>query len=287
MAARMSGVLYVVPTPLGNLEDITLRALRVLREVGLIAAEDTRHSRKLLTHFDIHKPLVSYHQHNKLIGLNRILQALVDQDVALISDAGMPAIADPGFELIRAVLEAGFRMEVLPGPSAVTSAYVLAALPSPGFLFLGFLPRQSRARVQTLQRVAALPYALILFEAPHRLRETLAALIAVLGDRPAVAVRELSKIHEEVIRGSLRSLSEHFNVQEPRGEFTLVVGGAEERRVESSPDEVRTALARLRAEGVTGREAVRRVSEALSLPRSEVYQIWLTMRNKGWDENES
>ncbi|MEI7990043.1 MAG: 16S rRNA (cytidine(1402)-2'-O)-methyltransferase [Chloroflexota bacterium] len=220
------GTLYLVATPIGNLEDISARALRILREVRLIAAEDTRHTRKLLTHFDIHTPLTSYYEHNRYTKLDAVLGALESGDVALVSDAGTPALNDPGYELVQAAISHGHTITPIPGACAPVAALVASGLPSDAFLYLGYLPRKSSERRRMLDTVANLPYTLIFLETPHRLLDALTDLVAVLGDRPAAVARELTKLHEEIVRGSLQSVLAHFNAHEPRGEFTLVIGGA-------------------------------------------------------------
>lgn len=273
----MSAVLYVVPTPIGNLEDITLRAIRILSEVALIAAEDTRHSRVLLSHLGIRTKLISYHQHKKQAGVARILRGLEDGDVALISDAGTPSISDPGFELIMAVLKEGGRVEVLPGPSSVTAAVALAALPARGFIFMGFLPRRRTEMSCRLREVSEIPYSLVVFEAAHRLLPTLRVLREELGDRDAVAVKELSKLHEEVFRGTLLSIREQLQDTEPRGEWTLVVGTSETPSPGPSEEEIREALSQVTEQGKSGRDAVRMVAESLDVQRSKVYRVWVAM----------
>ncbi|MBC7251405.1 MAG: 16S rRNA (cytidine(1402)-2'-O)-methyltransferase [Anaerolineae bacterium] len=268
------GTLYVVGTPIGNLEDITLRALRVLREVGLIAAEDTRRTRKLLARYDIHTPLTSYFEHNKLTKLDTILAALREKDVALVSEAGMPGLSDPGYELIRAAIEAGVPVVPVPGPSAPITALVVSGLPTDSFTFLGFLPRRAQERRQLLQSVVNEPRTLVAFEAPHRLLKALEDIVAILGDRPLAVVREVTKLHEEVWRGTAREAIAWFTEHPPRGEFTLVIGGA----TEPEPwDEarVRAEIERLLAEGVSHREAVKIVAEASGWPRREVYRLAL------------
>ncbi|MGE5071974.1 MAG: 16S rRNA (cytidine(1402)-2'-O)-methyltransferase [Anaerolineae bacterium] len=217
------GTLFLVATPIGNLEDISARALRVLREVQLIAAEDTRVTRKLLTHFDIHTRLVSYFEHNKLTRLEGILSKLAVGDVALVSDAGTPALNDPGYELVRAALDAGHHVSPVPGPASPISALIASGLPTDSFLFLGYLPRKSSERRAELAEIARLPYTLLFLETPHRLLESLRDLQAALGDRRVAVARELTKLHEEIWRGTLAQAQEHF--AEPRGEFVLVVEG--------------------------------------------------------------
>ncbi|MBI4492667.1 MAG: 16S rRNA (cytidine(1402)-2'-O)-methyltransferase [Chloroflexi bacterium] len=221
------GTLYVVGTPIGNLEDITLRALRVLREVQLIAAEDTRTTRKLLQANEITTPLTSFHDFTGPGKVQRLVERLQEIDIALVSEAGMPGISDPGYPLIRQAIDAGVRVVPIPGPSAVLAALVASGLPMHAFCFLGFLPRKPGPRRRLLERVAGEAATLVLFEAPHRLLASLGALQEVLGDRPAVAARELTKVHEEFVRGPLSELHAHFTAHPPRGEFTLVVAGAD------------------------------------------------------------
>ncbi len=219
------GTLYLVATPIGNLEDLSPRAVRILREAKLIAAEDTRHTRQLLTHFDLHTPLTSYYEHNKLTKQEAILAALGQGDVALVSDAGTPAINDPGYELVKAALGAGYPVSPVPGPSAPIAALSASGLPTDAFLYLGYLPRKASARKESLAQVVNLPYTLVFLETPHRLLESLADLEAILGDRPIAAARELTKVYEQIVRGSISQVRAHFAGNEPRGEFVLVVGG--------------------------------------------------------------
>ncbi|MCC6616344.1 MAG: 16S rRNA (cytidine(1402)-2'-O)-methyltransferase [Anaerolineae bacterium] len=219
--------LYVVPTPIGNLEDITLRALRVLREVRLIAAEDTRTSRVLLQHYEIDTPMTSYHEHNKLSKLDAIFAALAGGDVALISDAGTPGISDPGYELIQAALAAGIRVEALPGASAAITALVASGLDTTGgFVFLGFPPRKPNELRAFLTEVSAEPRTLILYESPYRLVDTLRLAQEILGDRPACVAREVTKLHEEYTRAPLSEILAYYESHTPRGEVVLLIAGA-------------------------------------------------------------
>ena len=279
------GTLYLVATPLGNLEDITLRALRILRETRIIAAEDTRHTRKLLTHFGISTPTISYHEHSGLAGIATVLAALAEGDVALVSDAGTPAISDPGVELVQAALRAGYPVVPIPGPSAVITALIASGLPTAAFTFLGFLPRRTQDRRAALEGIRDEPYTLVLYEAPHRLRSCLDDLLAVLGDREACLARELTKIHEQWLRGTLSALRARYNGEdEPRGEYTLVIAGADrasEQHEEEQP-ESRMAIARERlgvllAEGMSTRDAAARVARELSLPRRGIYRLALDL----------
>jgi len=274
------GTLYVVGTPIGNLEDITLRALRVLRECHLIAAEDTRRTRILLEHYGIHTPMISYFEHNEAVRIPQILEALRRGDVALVSEAGMPGLSDPGYALIRAALDHGVPVVPIPGPSAPVAALVASGLPTDRFVFLGFLPRRPGERRRLLAAVAPLPWTLVIFEAPHRLRESLRDILEVLGDRPMAAARELTKIHEEIRRGTVREILDHFTQVEPRGEFTLVIAGAPEEAARWEEEEVRSRLQELLAAGMTPAQAAREIARASGWPRSVLYRMALSMRGK-------
>jgi len=266
--------LYIVSTPIGNLEDITSRALRVLKEVSLIAAEDTRHTLKLLNAFNIKTPLTSYYEHNRLSKLEYVLGHLEKADVALVSDAGTPGIADPGAELISAAIERGFRVEAVPGPSAVMAALSVSGLATAEFRFLAFLPRKVAERRAAIARFSKDPATLVLLEAPHRLRATLKALIEGLGDRRVAVCRELTKVHEEVFRGVLSKALAYFTA--PRGEFVLVVEGARELKLAPVLDnDILKQLGRLKKEGVAAREATARLAAATGLSRKELYSAWL------------
>ena len=271
------GTLYVVGSPIGNLEDLTRRAARILGQVALVAAEDTRVTRQLLNHLGLRVPLVSCHRHNWQRRLPALLQALESGDVALVTDAGMPAVSDPGSEITAAVAAAGFPVAVAPGPSAVTTALAAAGMPADSFLFLGFLPRRRKDRRDKLASVATLPFTLVIFEAPHRLRATLEDLQAVLGNRSIAVCRELTKRYEEVQQGSIADALDYFT--EPRGEFTLVVAGAQAdappEPLTTDPAAARMQLLQLRQEGIRSREAVAAVAAATGLPRREVYRLWV------------
>jgi 16S rRNA (cytidine1402-2'-O)-methyltransferase len=268
-------VLYLVATPIGNLEDITLRAVRVLREASLIAAEDTRTTLHLLTHHDIHTALVSYHDFSGRGRTGQLLEALGRGDVALVSEAGTPGLSDPGYELVRAAVEAGFAVIAIPGPSAAVAALVVSGLPTDRFLFLGFLPRQAGARRRALSAVAALPYTLVLYEAPHRLLATLADALELLGDRPASVSRELTKLYEETWRGPISGALEHFGRQPVRGELTIVVAGATGGAGRWSEVEVRRALAQELGRGASRKEASAVVSPGSGWSRRELYDLSL------------
>jgi 16S rRNA (cytidine1402-2'-O)-methyltransferase len=221
--------LHVIATPIGNLEDISLRALRCLREVKLIAAEDTRTTRHLLHAYDIKTPVTSYHEHSKRGKLNYLLSCLEKDDIAVVSEAGMPALSDPGYELITAAIGRGFPVEPIPGASAITTALAVSGLPTEQFVYLGFLPRRKGQRQRVLNSVANEPRTMVVFEAPHRLLQTLSDIQDTLGDRPVAVCRELTKLHEEIFRGRVSRAREHFT--KPKGEFTLVIEGKREERV--------------------------------------------------------
>jgi 16S rRNA (cytidine1402-2'-O)-methyltransferase len=268
------GTLYIVPTPIGNLEDITLRALRVLREVRLIAAEDTRTTRVLLQHYQISTPLTSYHEHNKLARLDALFDALAQGDVALVSDAGTPGISDPGYELIQAALARGVRVEVLPGPNALLPALVGSGLPTDQFVYLGFLPKKARARADFLGTLANERRTLVLYESPNRLLDTLRGVQEALGERRVCVAREISKLYEEFVRGSTGEVIAHFEAQEPRGEIVLVIGGAVEAESETwDEDRVQAALqARLDA-GEPLSSAAKAVASQSGWNRRKVYAL--------------
>ena len=236
------GTLFIVPTPIGNLEDITLRALRILKEVSLIAAEDTRTSKVLLKHYDILTPLTSYHEHNKLSKLDTIFDALSTGDVALISDAGTPGISDPGYELVKQAVEEGYRVEPLPGANAVLPALVASGLPTDSFIYIGFLPKKQSAREVILQGLRDESRTIVAYESPNRLTDTLALIIDTLGDRPVCVAREISKFYEEFQRGSASEVRGYYVENPPKGEITLVIGGSIEDVTEWDEDRVRKVL---------------------------------------------
>ncbi len=270
------GTLYLVATPIGNMEDITLRALRILQEVSLIAAEDTRRARILVQRYEIDTPVTSYFEGNKLTKLETILGGLEQGDVALISEAGTPGLSDPGYELVRVAIERGHPVTAIPGPSALVTALVVSGLPSDSFLYLGFLPRRQQARRRLLAEVARERRTLLLFEAPHRLRKSLADIEAVLGARQVAVCRELTKLHEEVWRGGIAEARAFFDEVEPRGEFTLVVSGAAQEQDPWDEIRVREALDELLAQGVKRSAAARRVAAASGWSRSVVYGLGLS-----------
>ena len=267
--------LYVVATPIGNLEDISQRALRILKEVGLVAAEDTRRIKHLLSAYNIKNSVTSYHEHNKRIKLPHILASLLEKDVALVSDAGMPGISDPGHDLIVAAIEHGIPVVPIPGPSVLLTALVISGLPSHQFVFLGFFPRRKGERKHLMESIASETRTIVAFESPHRLKATLEDLVEFLGDRRIAVCRELTKIHEEVFRGTVSAALEHF--QEPRGEFTLIIEGG--RRVEqgSLAKEMGERLLLLKKGGMPAREAVAEVARASGMSKKDVYKAWLRL----------
>jgi 16S rRNA (cytidine1402-2'-O)-methyltransferase len=267
------GSLYIVPTPIGNLEDITLRALRILAEASLIAAEDTRTTGKLLAHFEIKTPLTSYHEHNKLAKLDRILEGLDSGDVALVSDAGTPGLSDPGYELISAAISAGFTVIPLPGPNALLPALVASGLPADSFLYLGFLPRKATDRRAALEAVSMYPHTLVFYEAPHRLHEALQDMLHTLGDRQIAVARELTKLHEQIWRGALAQALEYFS-GDVKGEITLVLEGYQEpAAIQWEESRVRAALRERLSQGEPRSAAARAVSLLAGWSRRAVYDL--------------
>lgn len=271
------GILYLVPTPIGNLEDITLRALRILKEARLIAAEDTRTTRVLLQHYAISTPLTSYHEHNKLVKLDAIFEALDNGDVALVSDAGTPGISDPGYELIGEAIRRGITVTPLPGASAVITALVASGLPTDEFTFLGFAPRKDKARQALFQQYAHVRGTLILYESPNRLTDTLEAVIAVLGsDRRVVVARELSKLYEEFQRGGAADILAHFQATAPRGEIVLLIAPAPPVEAATwAEEEIRAALREQFENGASVRDASSAVAQASGWDRRAVYALAL------------
>ena len=267
------GTLYIVATPIGNLEDLSPRAIRILGEVGLVAAEDTRRSRKLLSYFNINTALTSYFDHNKLKKIDSILSALSRDDVALISDSGMPTISDPGYQLVVAALEAGYEVRPIPGPSALLAALSVSGLPTDAFVYLGFLPRKSSERKRTLADNSTEERTLVCFEAPHRLQEALGDIETELGNRPIAVGRELTKMHEEIFRGDVRSAQHHFKSL-VKGEITLVVGGSPKKIVDKWSDaQVLQSLEIATMSGKTLSEASKEVAKKSGWLRKDVYSL--------------
>ncbi len=279
-AAR--GRLYLVATPIGNLEDMTCRAVRVLREVAVIAAEDTRHTGKLLQHFGIATPQISYHQHNQRQRQGELLARLHrGEEIALVSDAGIPGISDPGTELVQACIALNIPVTPIPGANAALTALCASGLDTARFLFLGFLPPKSTARQQVLLGIKDMQPTLIFYEAPHRLAASLGDMVQVLGgERPCVVARELTKLHEEWWRGTLAQAQTHFQTQPPKGEITLLVAGATTApglAVEAVIPEIH----RLLAMGLGCREIARQLAETTGLPRRTLYQLALASQQQG------
>jgi 16S rRNA (cytidine1402-2'-O)-methyltransferase len=265
--------LFLVATPIGNLEDLSPRAKRVLSEVRLIAAEDTRHSRNLLTHFDIHTPLTSYYEHNQRHKLDEVLAALQQGDIALISDAGMPGINDPGYLLVRAALDAGHVVSPIPGASAPIAALAASGLPTDQFLYLGYPPRKSSERQHYFKKVAELPYTLIFLESPHRILDTLQDLHKVLGERQVAVAAELTKMYERFFRGSLSEAVRVYEQEPARGEFTLVVAGASAELKAWDEPRIRAALQSGLGGGQKPSQLARQVAAESGWSRSLVYDL--------------
>jgi 16S rRNA (cytidine1402-2'-O)-methyltransferase len=273
-------ILYVVATPIGNLEDISQRAIRTLREVKLIAAEDTRKTRRLLTHYDIKTPMTSYYEHNKVTKLDYILKRLKEEDIALVSEAGMPGISDPGYELIVASSLQNIPVVPIPGPSAIITALAVSGLPTDRFTFIGFLPNKAGARHRILESVKDEPGTIIVLEAPHRLRASLDEIFITLGDRHIAVCRELTKLHEEIFRGTISEAAKHFT--EPRGEFTLVLEGKGMKDKPRLTDAIERQLHQMYLKGATAREAIATVAGETGLKKNELYQTWLKL-DKVWE----
>ena len=277
------GTLYLCATPIGNLGDMTFRAVEILKKVSLIAAEDTRHTRKLTSHFDIHVPLSSYHEHNKITkGPELVAKLLAGQDVALVSDAGLPGISDPGEDLVRLAVQSGIMVTPIPGACAALTALMASGLPTGGFLFVGFLPKARAVRRKRLQTLQSAPETLLFYESPHQLLKTLEDLLSVLGDRQAVIGRELTKLHEEFRRTTLTGLIEFFREHSPRGEFVIVVAGSdgEQEAPDQAPTEITDETIRqeigLRvAAGANKKDAIRMIASQWGISRRRVYQLAL------------
>ncbi len=268
------GTLYLVATPIGNLEDMSARAVRILREAALIAAEDTRHSGKLLKHFGVETPLTSYFEHNKLNKIEAVLETLATGDVALVSDAGTPGLNDPGYELVRAALAAGYAVSPIPGPTAPISALVVSGLPTDSFLYLGYLPHKASARRARLKEVAAQPYTLIWLESPHRLVAALQDMLALLGDRRICVAREMTKLFEELWRGRLSAALDYFQSQPARGEFTLVVAGkSAEGQEQWTEAQLLAAIQRERQGGKAAKQIASELAEHSGWARREIYNL--------------
>ena len=273
----MPGTLYLVATPIGNLADITHRAIQVLRDVALIACEDTRHTRKLLQHYGIDTKTISYHEHNEQQRALELIELLNEgSDVAVVSDAGTPAISDPGYRLVRAAIENGITVTPVPGPSALISALVAAGLPTDEFFFGGFLPARANARRARFGELRGVPATLIFYEAPHRIAASLRDAYEVLGEREAVVARELTKLHEEIRRGRLSELAEHYANVEPRGEIVLLIDRTVLDDHAAATDTSTTSIAQLvsqfESQGLDRRAALKKAARELGLSRAEAYR---------------
>lgn len=272
--------LYLVPTPIGNLKDITLRALEVLKECDVVAAEDTRQSLKLLNHFNIKKSLISYHKYNEQGKSEDIIERVKNgQNIALVTDAGTPGISDPGSVIVSKCIEHGVEFEVLPGATAFTTALVYSGLDTTKFLFKGFLPRENKERKPIISDLKDRTETLIFYEAPHRLLDTLGFLKENLGNRKISACRELTKLHEEIIRGNLDEIINHFVINQPRGEFVLVVEGKTLEEIEQEKKSqwenitIEEHILKLMNDGMNKKEAIKKVAKDRGLPKSEVYKF--------------
>jgi 16S rRNA (cytidine1402-2'-O)-methyltransferase len=271
----MTGILYIVATPIGNLEDITFRAVRVLREVDVVAAEDTRHTQILLNHHKIHTPFTSYHEHNEKTKAQELVARLVQgQNIALVSDAGTPAISDPGFRLVVQAIRAGVRIIPIPGASALTAVLSAGGLPTDKFVFEGFLPARKMQRRERLQTLRDETRTLIFYEAPHRLKETLDDIGELLGNREAVLAREVSKIHEEFLRGPVSELVRALSSGDVRGEVTLIISGAS-GLPGVSEDRLKAEILELKGKGLRVKEIAEVLGEKFGYPKKEIYRLAL------------
>jgi len=273
------GKLYLVPTPIGNLKDITLRALEILESVDEIAAEDTRQSLKLLNHFEIKKSLFSYHKHNEQGKSSNIIEKLKRGiNIAIITDAGTPGISDPGSIIVEKCIEEGIPFEILPGATAITTALVYSGLDTTKFIFRGFLPRENKDRIPVIEEVKNARDTLIFYEAPHRLLNTLSFLLDNLGDRSIAACRELTKLHEEIFRGSITDSINYFTENRPRGEFVLVISGKSDEEIKIEKESqwidlsIEEHLEKVISEGINKKEAIKLVAKERGLAKKDVYK---------------
>jgi 16S rRNA (cytidine1402-2'-O)-methyltransferase len=276
----MSGVLYIVATPIGNLEDITLRALRVLKEVDRIAAEDTRHTKILLNRYGIGTPLTSYHEHNERTKAGALIERIQrGENIALVSDAGTPTVSDPGYRLLREAIQAGVPIVPIPGPSAPIAVLSASGLPTDRVVFEGFLPAKKGARREKLQRLSRESGTMIFFEVPHRLDECLRDMLEVLGDREMVLAREVTKVHEELIRGRIGGICAGIGDRKIRGELVLVIGGSDGQPF-ATEEVLKTEIDRLKKSGMRVKEIAEVLGEKFSYPKKEIYRLVLANRSR-------
>ncbi len=281
----MAGTLFIVATPIGNLEDVTQRALRLLREVDLIACEDTRHTQKLLNHFGITTRTISYHEHNERERADELGRLLAEgKNIALVSDAGTPLISDPGFRIVNAAAERGINVVPVPGATAFVAALAASGLPTDQFFFAGFLPARTAARRARLEELRASPATLVFYEAPHRIAPALKDAAAVLGNRQAVVARELTKLHEEIVRGTLRELSEQVASKGIKGEIVLLISAepaaSPNERDSNSPARLIERVHELEQQGTGDREALKTAARELGIKRAEAYRIMQAQKKR-------
>jgi 16S rRNA (cytidine1402-2'-O)-methyltransferase len=281
----MPGKLYVVATPIGNLSDITERAIQTLKNVHLIACEDTRHTKKLLQHFGINTKTISYHEHNELQREKELIDLLIQgRDIAVVSDAGTPAINDPGYRIVRAAIDQKIDIVPIPGPSALITALVASGLPTTDFFYAGFLPARSTARQTRLKELSSIPATMVFYEAPHRLLATLKDALEIFGERQAVVARELTKLHEDIRRGRLSELVEHYQTtQEPRGEIVLLIDKtviASDVDKAAGNSSVNQLVTEFESQGLDHRAALKKAARELGLPRAEAYRRLLAERGR-------
>ncbi len=279
--------LFLVSTPIGNLEDITLRALRVLKEVDLIACEDTRHTRRLLGHFGISKPTISYHEHNEQQRAEELAERLArGESIAMVTDAGTPGISDPAYRIVTAAIERGVTVTPVPGATAMIAGLVASGLPTDSFLFAGFLPSKKQARRARFEELKLERATLVVYETPHRIREALIDVREILGDRQTAVARELTKLHEQFIRGAVSDIIAHFDANEPRGEMTLVIAGNRDDNLTPVEDaSISQQVERLmRDEGLSRNDAIKQAARSRGLSKREAYQLMLEEKESNEDE---
>ncbi|MEA5580299.1 16S rRNA (cytidine(1402)-2'-O)-methyltransferase [Nodularia harveyana UHCC-0300] len=273
------GTLYIVGTPIGNLEDMTFRAVRILQNVNLIAAEDTRHTGKLLQHFQVKTPQISYHEHNRHSRIPELLEYMANgQAIALVSDAGMPAVSDPGYELVIACIQAGITVVPIPGASATITALIASGLPTDRFVFEGFLPPKAAKRREYLESLQTESRTLIFYESPYRLPESLQDFATVLGgDRQIVLARELTKLYEEFWRGTIAEAIAHYNQRQPQGEYTIVLAGNPPSQLQLTEAQLKAELLQMITQGISRSQASRQLAKITTVPRRQLYQLALSL----------